>query len=423
MTHETSKTTSERKIDELLAKGLREEHLTKEDLIEAFANEDNAAVEIGALVIALAEMGIPVLGLEEETNQETASEPKVSEAQEVGTSEPQRGEAIRDGVHMYLREIGRVPLLDAAGEVQLAKAIRSGALAAERLEAEEKGRIQARHALELKVMQGDIARRRLAEANLRLVVSVAKRYTGRNMSFLDLIQEGNLGLLRAVDKFDHRKGNKFSTYATWWIRQAINRAIADQSRTIRIPVHVIELINRLTRARRQLQQELGRDPSPEEIAIVLNGLAGRDKWDQSELQGGGEKMSAAMRSQLRRTTEKVRQIMTVSLEPMSLESPVGSEENSALGDFIADDSVVGPVEETNRELLREQMKIILASLSERERNVLSLRFGLDDGASHTLEEVGEKFGVTRERIRQIEAKALRKLRHPTRSRRLRDYLV
>jgi len=325
MTHDTSEMTSERKMEELLAKGLREEHLTKEDLIEAFANEDDAAVEIGALVVALAEMGIPVLGLEEETNQETASEPKAPQRQEAVISVPQRGEAIRDGVHMYLREIGRVPLLDAEGEVQLAKAIRNGALAAERLEKEgESLAPNKRHALELKVMQGDIARRRLAEANLRLVVSVAKRYMGRNMSFLDLIQEGNLGLLRAVDKFDHRKGNKFSTYATWWIRQAINRAIADQSRTIRIPVHVIELINKLTKTRRHLQQELGRDPTPEEIAIVLNGLSGRDARAQGELQGDGEEMSAAMRSQLRRATEKVRQIMTVSLEPMSLESPVGT---------------------------------------------------------------------------------------------------
>ena len=276
------------------------------------------------------------------------------------------GVAIDDPVRMYLKEIGRVPLLTAEEEVELAKCIE----------------------------QDDMdARRRLAEANLRLVVSIAKRYVGRGMLFLDLIQEGNLGLLKAVEKFDYRKGYKFSTYATWWIRQAITRAIADQARTIRIPVHMVETINRLVRVQRQLLQELGRDPLPEEIA---------------------EEMGIGV--------ERVREIMKIAQEPVSLETPIGEEEDSHLGDFIEDQEAPSPVEAASFALLREQLEEVLETLTPREKRVLRLRFGLEDGRARTLEEVGQTFGVTRERIRQIEAKALRKLRHPSRSRKLKDFL-
>ena len=405
------------KIDEILAKGIREEHLTRDDIL-AILSEDASDDEIDALTNALGEMGIPVLDLEEvETLEEEAPE---EEAEDLSAL---RGEVISDPVRMYLREIGRVPLLTPEEEVRLARAVRGGLEAARRLE--EKGdALSTREAqvLDLKMMQGKIAARRLAEANVRLVVSVAKRYLGRSMGLLDLIQEGNLGLLRAVEKFDYRKGYKFSTYATWWIKQAINRAIADQGRTIRIPVHMIESINRLTRRIRQLQQELGREPTLEEIAADSDYLSDLDKRTLEELDEG-EEPSRDLRRRLRRASEKVRQIIEVAQEPMSLESPVGDEENSELVEFIPDESMASPVEETDRELLREQMRDILASLSERERDVLSLRFGLEDGEAHTLEEVGQIFGVTRERIRQIEAKALRKLRHPTRSRKLRDYLI
>ena len=314
------------------------------------------------------------------------------------------GVSIEDPVRMYLKEIGKVPLLNAEEEIELAQKMENGAVAKEKLvilerrlenltgeEAEDlKEEIQRLNA-ELNV--GDEAKKRLAEANLRLVVSIAKRYVGRGMLFLDLIQEGNLGLIKAVEKFDYRKGYKFSTYATWWIRQAITRAIADQARTIRIPVHMVETINKLIRVSRQLLQELGREPTPEEIA---------------------EEMSLPV--------ERVREILKISQEPVSLETPIGEEEDSHLGDFIQDDNVPVPADAAAFTLLKEQLIEVLGTLTEREQKVLRLRFGLDDGRARTLEEVGKEFNVTRERIRQIEAKALRKLRHPSRSRKLKDYL-
>jgi RNA polymerase primary sigma factor len=292
--------------------------------------------------------------------------------------------SLDDPVRMYLREIGRVPLLSAEEEIALARKMERG-----RQEMQKAPNQRIRHV----ISEGEDAQRRLAEANLRLVVSVAKKYIGRGMSLLDLIQEGNIGLLRAVEKFDYVKGFKFSTYATWWIRQAITRAIADQARTIRIPVHMVETINRLIRISRRLLQELGREPTSEEIAI-----------------------------EMQITAEKVREIIKVSQEPVSLETPVGEEEDSHLGDFIEDHSALAPADAANHQLLKEQVEDVLTALTDRERKVLQLRFGLDDGRSRTLEEVGREFRVTRERIRQIEAKALRKLRQPSRARRLKDYL-
>jgi RNA polymerase primary sigma factor len=305
-------------------------------------------------------------------------------------------EAIDDPVRMYLREIGRVPLLTARDEVELAQAMEAGKQALYlRMELASRGQLDSERDRELRkqIEAGERARHRLAESNLRLVVSVAKKYIGRGMSLLDLIQEGNIGLIRAVEKFDYRKGYKFSTYATWWIRQAITRAIADQARTIRIPVHMVETINKLLRISRRLLQELGREPTPEEIAKEMEIPA-----------------------------DKVREIMKISQEPVSLETPIGEEEDSHLGDFIPDDGTLAPSEAASHQLLKEQVEDVLASLTGRERRVLQLRFGLDDGRSRTLEEVGKEFGVTRERIRQIEAKALRKLRHPSRSKKLKDYL-
>ena len=314
------------------------------------------------------------------------------------------GVSIDDPVRMYLKEIGKVPLLTAEEEIELAKAMEAGNLAAEEMELlkgrleeageEEKAELEAQIAeKQLLVDEGADAKKRLAEANLRLVVSIAKRYVGRGMLFLDLIQEGNLGLIKAVEKFDYKKGYKFSTYATWWIRQAITRAIADQARTIRIPVHMVETINKLIRVSRQLLQELGREPTPEEIA-----------------------------QEMKMPVERVREILKISQEPVSLETPIGEEEDSHLGDFIQDDNVPVPADAAAFTLLKEQLDEVLGTLTEREQKVLRLRFGLDDGRARTLEEVGQEFSVTRERIRQIEAKALRKLRHPSRSRKLKDYL-
>ena len=308
---------------------------------------------------------VPESDTEDDIILDVEDEPTEEELENIEMAVPD-GVSIEDPVRMYLKEIGKVPLLTAEEEKELA----------------------------MKMEAGDMeAKKRLAEANLRLVVSIAKRYAGRGMLFLDLIQEGNLGLIKAVEKFDYRKGYKFSTYATWWIRQAITRAIADQARTIRIPVHMVETINKLIRVQRQLLQELGREPYPEEIA---------------------EKMGLPV--------ERVREIQKISQEPVSLETPIGEEEDSHLGDFIQDDNVPVPAEAAAFTLLKEQLVEVLGTLTEREQKVLCLRFGLEDGRARTLEEVGKEFDVTRERIRQIEAKALRKLRHPSRSRKLKDYL-
>ncbi len=327
-----------------------------------------------------------------------------------------------DPVRMYLREIGRTSLLTGDEEIDLAFQIRRGKEAEAKLAASPDLDLDTRDDLVLSMKKGMAAQQRLTNANLRLVVSVAKRYIGRGMSFSDLIQEGNIGLLRAVQKFDHELGFKFSTYATWWIRQAISRAIADQARTIRIPVHMVESINRQVRIQRRLAQELGRDPSPEEIALETDLLAPEDRQAIEAALRSSMTLDPELQRRWQRAAQKVQRISRVSQEPMSLDMPVGQEENSYLGDFIEDDNLPGPADAASHQLLREQMQDILDQLSPREREVLEMRFGLGDGTSHTLEEVGQYFGVTRERIRQIEAKALRKLRHPIRSRKLRDYL-
>ena len=319
----------------------------------------------GVDVLRITENSADDLMLDDDMDIDGLDDEEEVELDKIDLSVPE-GVSIEDPVRMYLKEIGKVPLLSAEEEIELAK----------------------------KMEQGDEnAKKRLAEANLRLVVSIAKRYVGRGTLFLDLIQEGNLGLIKAVEKFDYRKGYKFSTYATWWIRQAITRAIADQARTIRIPVHMVETINKLIRVSRQLLQELGREPTPEEIA---------------------EEMDMPV--------DRVREILKISQEPVSLETPIGEEEDSHLGDFIQDDNVPVPADAAAFTLLKEQLVEVLGTLTEREQKVLRLRFGLDDGRARTLEEVGKEFNVTRERIRQIEAKALRKLRHPSRSRKLKDYL-
>lgn len=312
---------------------------------------------------------IDVLSLSDEDDADAAEfDDDAEDVEQIDLTVPE-GVSIEDPVRMYLKEIGKVPLLSAEEEIELAQAMERGG------------------------EEGEAAKKKLAEANLRLVVSIAKRYVGRGMLFLDLIQEGNLGLIKAVEKFDYRKGYKFSTYATWWIRQAITRAIADQARTIRIPVHMVETINKLVRVQRQLLQELGREPSPEEIAV-----------------------------EMQMPVERVREILKISQEPVSLETPIGEEEDSHLGDFIQDENVPVPADAAAFTLLKEQLVEVLDTLTDREQKVLRLRFGLDDGRARTLEEVGKEFNVTRERIRQIEAKALRKLRHPSRSRKLKDFL-
>ncbi len=353
--------------------------------------------------------GVDILRITEEDDVIDEEEIGLSEEEEVDLesidlSVPD-GMSIEDPVRMYLKEIGKVPLLSADDEIALAQKMEDGARAAEVIavlkeelsegkDAAETEELERRIAEQQELVDsGEDAKKKLAEANLRLVVSIAKRYVGRGMLFLDLIQEGNLGLIKAVEKFDYRKGYKFSTYATWWIRQAITRAIADQARTIRIPVHMVETINKLIRVSRQLLQELGREPTPEEIAKELN-----------------------------MPEDRVREILKISQEPVSMETPIGEEEDSHLGDFIQDDNVPVPADAAAFSLLKEQLGEVLGTLTEREQKVLKLRFGLDDGRARTLEEVGKEFNVTRERIRQIEAKALRKLRHPSRSRKLKDYL-
>ena len=345
--------------EQISAMGIKLVHDTTPELDDLDNLDMDETVEI--VLLDTEDMDLSVSAMEDDLRPEEVEE----EVIDLDLSVPE-GVGIDDPVRMYLKEIGRVPLLTAEEEIELAKRMEQG---------------------------DEEAKKKLAEANLRLVVSIAKRYVGRGMLFLDLIQEGNLGLIKAVEKFDYGKGFKFSTYATWWIRQAITRAIADQARTIRIPVHMVETINKLIRVSRQLLQELGRDPTPEEIAAAM------------EI-----------------PVERVREIQKVAQEPVSLETPIGEEEDSHLGDFIEDEDAPAPAEAASYILLKEQLESVLDTLTPREEKVLRLRFGLDDGRSRTLEEVGQEFGVTRERIRQIEAKALRKLRHPSRSRKLKDYL-
>jgi len=386
----------EAQIDEvrdLVAKGKERGFLANEEVIEALAPVDVSAEQMDNILQHLQDENIEVVEMVDELDaEEFAREARSARDEELALKAP-----TNDPVRMYLKEIGKVPLLTAEQEVILAKAIDEGeAATAEIDKATDNGRkLTPTRLRELQRTErhGQLAKKKLIEANLRLVVSIAKRYVGRGMLFLDLIQEGNLGLIRAVEKFDYNKGFKFSTYATWWIRQAITRAIADQARTIRIPVHMVETINKLIRIQRQLLQDLGREPTPEEI---------------------GREMEFS--------PEKVREILKVSQEPVSLETPIGEEEDSHLGDFIEDSDAVVPVDAASFILLQEQLDSVLHTLSEREKKVIQLRFGLTDGHPRTLEEVGREFGVTRERIRQIESKTLSKLRHPSRSQKLRDYL-
>lgn len=397
----------QQKLIEILELGKKKKNMLEYQEIADFFKDLNLDPEKFEMVIDYLEQnGIDVLKISNDDDVDDdiiLDDEDEVEVEKIDLSVPE-GVSAEDPVRMYLKEIGKVPLLSADEEIELAQNMEDGAVATEKINVlkgrldgaseEEKAEIKQ----EIKTLQRDVdkgadAKKRLAEANLRLVVSIAKRYVGRGMLFLDLIQEGNLGLIKAVEKFDYKKGYKFSTYATWWIRQAITRAIADQARTIRIPVHMVETINKLIRVSRQLLQELGREPSPEEIAKEMN-----------------------------MPVERVREILKISQEPVSLETPIGEEEDSHLGDFIKDDNVPVPADAAAFTLLKEQLEEVLGTLTEREQKVLTLRFGLEDGRARTLEEVGKEFNVTRERIRQIEAKALRKLRHPSRSRKLKDYL-
>jgi RNA polymerase primary sigma factor len=396
------------KLKDLLALGKKKKNILEDHEISDFFKDLNLDAEKMELVLEYLEQnGIDVLRITESDDDDDDiildDDVEEVEVENIDLSVPD-GVSVEDPVRMYLKEIGKVPLLNAEEEINLAKEMEEGNVATEKIailkkrlndadEAEKEELQEEIKELQKAVDIGGDAKKRLAEANLRLVVSIAKRYVGRGMLFLDLIQEGNLGLIKAVEKFDYRKGYKFSTYATWWIRQAITRAIADQARTIRIPVHMVETINKLIRVSRQLLQELGREPTPEEIAEEMN-----------------------------MPVDRVREILKISQEPVSLETPIGEEEDSHLGDFIKDDNVPVPADAAAFTLLKEQLEEVLGTLTEREQKVLTLRFGLDDGRARTLEEVGKEFNVTRERIRQIEAKALRKLRHPSRSRKLKDYL-
>ncbi len=398
----------QQKLKELLALAKKKKNMLEyQEISDFFADMQLDAEQFEKILDFLEANNIDVLRITEDDSDEDilldVDDDEEIEVEKIDLSVPE-GVSIEDPVRMYLKEIGKVPLLSAEEEIDLAQKMEAGAVAKEKIailkkrqetaSAEEEEEIEEEiKSLQKDLNAGDEAKKRLAEANLRLVVSIAKRYVGRGMLFLDLIQEGNLGLIKAVEKFDYRKGYKFSTYATWWIRQAITRAIADQARTIRIPVHMVETINKLIRVSRQLLQELGREPSPEEIAAEMN-----------------------------MPVERVREILKISQEPVSLETPIGEEEDSHLGDFIQDDNVPVPADAAAFTLLKEQLEEVLGTLTDREQKVLTLRFGLEDGRARTLEEVGKEFNVTRERIRQIEAKALRKLRHPSRSRKLKDYL-
>ena len=401
---EAEKTTEE-KLNELIERGKKAGKLSSKDLM-VLEDMNLSSEETEKFYDRLESLGIDVLGDDALLPVDKDALPELEELEEieeVTEEEMNETEAMADTfstddpVRMYLKEIGKVPLLTGDQEVRLATAMSAGNAAKERLAQVEAGELTltdeelAQAKAELKA--GEKAKKQLVEANLRLVVSIAKRYVGRGMLFLDLIQEGNLGLIKAVEKFDHTKGYKFSTYATWWIRQAITRAIADQARTIRIPVHMVETINKVIRVSRQLLQELGHDPSPEEIAEEMN-----------------------------MPVDKVREILKIAQEPVSLETPIGEEEDSHLGDFIPDEGASEPSEAASYTLLKEQLVSVLSTLTPREEKVLKLRFGLEDGRTRTLEEVGKEFNVTRERIRQIEAKALRKLRHPSRSKKLKDFL-
>ena len=396
------------KLAELIERGKKKGHLSSSELRDVLENLDLSSEQMDKIYATLENLGIDTVG--EDYLPELADDlvPPAEELEEIPEEEivdPNTlvdSFGIDDPVRMYLKEIGKVNLLTPEEEIELAQDMGAGDAAKEQMEEMERARregeeieLSAEDEAELKrlVKRGEAAKQRLAEANLRLVVSIAKRYVGRGMLFLDLIQEGNLGLIKAVEKFDYTKGYKFSTYATWWIRQAITRAIADQARTIRIPVHMVETINKVIRVSRQLLQELGHDPTPEEIA---------------------EEMSMPV--------DKVREILKIAQEPVSLETPIGEEEDSHLGDFIPDEDASEPSEAASFTLLKEQLVDVLSTLTPREEKVLKLRFGIEDGRTRTLEEVGKEFNVTRERIRQIEAKALRKLRHPSRSKKLKDFL-